>query len=354
MTFPSLKPIILGLVVATVSLITPAEARTSKLPPNTIDINGGGRSPVIALAPGDIQPQIVPSPRTMISSQVAEFQQMQLTPEEADTIKRIRLDRQRIEATPYVTTPEPIVRSLGVELEPGKTPPLIRVSKNMLTSIVFTDVDGNPWYIEKVALNRNQFSDAVSADTIAADQNGQPSSNPNQPQQAPKPALTNILTLEPNDAIAYGNVSVTLKGKALPVIFLLAAGQNQVDVRVDARVPGTNPDAKPTYIPSPIETMTGIDDAALSFLDGVIPQDAQPMVSSDPAAQAWRFNDYLYVKTRFDVLYPAYTSRASTQNSVNIYRFSATLPNNSITLTQRGGQPFTVSFEEAPYSEYQR
>lgn len=322
---------------ALVSLFLAVGANAAGLPPPTsIDmrLSSPSVSPAISAAPYDIQDEIVPSTRSMVANQVTEYQQSQLTPEEMYRLKAIELEKQRIGSNPYLSIPEPVVRSLAVSLNPGETPPVIRISKNMLTTIVFTDNDGNPWLIDKVSLNRSQFSDAANA-TDGADQ-----------------PRTNILTLEPNDTISYGNVSITLSGKALPVIFMLAAGQPAVDIRVDARIPGRNPDAAYVAGVSSIRVQTDIDNDALGFLDGTIPDQAEPLIASDVAAQGWDHNNALYVKTRLDVLYPAYSSRASTADGINIYRFDNTTPNNSITLMQRRGQPVTVSFEPAPYYQY--
>ncbi|MGP9666554.1 DotH/IcmK family type IV secretion protein [Psychrobacter sp. AOP31-A1-22] len=324
-----------AITLLSLSLLTTVATAEGLPPPTTIDFGTIPSSPAIDQAPAGIRPEIAPSTSSLVADQVTEYQLSQLTPEQMFQLKQQQLEKDRITSNPYLRTPNPVVRSLAVSLNPGETPPIIRVSKNMLTSIVFTDTEGNPWYIEKVALNRNQFSDAA-----------------NLPEGDEEEKLTNILTLEPNEAIAYGNVSVTLKDKALPVILLVASGQADVDVRVDARIPGRNPDA--VYRPgvSPIQMTASIDNDALSFLDGAIPADAEPLISSDQSAQGWKFNDSLYVKTRMDLLHPNYMSRASTADGVSIYRFDGGNANGSITLMQRHGQPVTVSFEPAPYYQY--
>lgn len=325
--------------VALLTLFFYGAANAALPPPTTIDVNGGGSSvtsPAIAIAPPSVRDELVKSTRSMVADQVAEYQYSQLTPEEMYRIKSIELEKERIGANPYLSIPEPVVRSLAVSLNPGEQPPLVRVSKDMLTSIVFTDNDGQPWYIDKVTINRNQFSDAAN---MPSGETGEVTP-------------TNILTLEPNENFVFGNVSITLKGKALPVILILASGQPTVDMRVDARIPGRNPDA--AYVPgvSAVRAQTDIDNDALAFLDGSIPDLAEPLIASDTAAQGWEHNNALYVKSRLDVLFPAYSSRASTADGVNIYRFDTTTPNNSITLMQRHGQPVTVSFEPAPYYQY--
>lgn len=321
-------------LISAVALITGA-AHAATTPPNTLDMS---QSPIISQAPAQVQPFLVPSVPTMVQNQVQEYISAQPTPAQIQYLKENNLNIARVTASPYVEIPRPVVRSAAVNLAPGEQPPIIRLAKGMLTSIVITDNEGNPWPIEKSVINAAQISDHTSLD-----QNGE----------------TNIITIEPNEAITWSNISVTLRGKAIPVMFLLASGQPEVDMRVDARVPGISPVARGTagqYVGEVTShsAISEIDNAALHFLDGNIPSVAERMQASTTGAQAWLYNDSLYVKTRYDVLYPSYFSKASTGEGTHIYRFDNTVSPigvSTITFTQRGGQPVTISFEkvETPY-----
>lgn len=315
-------------------------------PPNTIDLNqefGTSFTPAdyaVAVqytgAPSNLVSEVIPSTRQMVAEQLADYENSQLTPAQLQRLKEQEIARQRIQATPYTNLAKPVVRSISPDLSPGVSPPVIRVSKNILTSVVFTDLDGNPWNIEKVMLNRNQFDDTAGL-----------------PQDAEAGKRTNILTLEPMQAIEYGNVTVQLEGKSLPVIFLLTSGQNEVDVRLDVRMKGANPSAVSNMSgQGGLRATTDIDDAALNFLDGTIPSNAESLMSSDPEIRAWEYNGSTYVKTRLDVLYPAYNSRATSPDGVNIYRFDGN-SRYSLSLLQRGGQPVSVTLSEMPY-QYDR
>lgn len=363
----------IGIIIG-MAFIQNATATGVPMPPNTLNMTAhtpaiqnyslNTTSPVIAQSPYAVQPYIVPSTQSMIKQEVIDYLNAQLTPDQLMILKTYLLEKERIGATPYVTLPTPVVRSLAVNLAPGETLPIIRVAKNMLTSIVFTDMDGNPWYIEKVVVNRNQFSDSASLSSIANAQANiqavqQASGNttglnttPTENTTDPTANLTNILTLEPLKAVDYGNVSVTLRGKAVPVIFMVMAGQNEVDIRLDAKVPGKNPDVSYT-LNSPLTPVTAnryvstpeIDADALGFLDGTIPEDATNLISSDVSVQAWSYNDKIYVKTRLDVLYPNYMSKAASNDGTKIYRFDGDV--FDITFLQRHGQPVTVSLEHS-------
>lgn len=307
-------------------------------PPNTLNMDSAFTNPTTASEafsavgmlnlPPEYNQAVVPNVKSVIANQLQEYENQQLSPQQMKRLQEIELEKQRVLATPYTNVPAPIVRSINPDLSAGKTPPVIRVSKNLLTSIVFTDLDGNPWYIDRVVLNREQFNDSASVD--------------------PEGRPTNILTLEPNQAIQYGSVSVMLKGQPVPVIFLLSSGQPEVDVRVDARMSGVNPDMPKEGInPASLMSASGVDESSLGFLDGVIPSGAEQLQSSDGGVNAWSFNNQTYVKTRLDVLYPAYQSKASTSDGTNIYRFEKNP--KTISFMQRGGQPVTASLSEMPY-----
>lgn len=306
-------------------------------PRNTLDItqpmlttNTFGTSSVAQSVrlPPDIGNQVIPSTSAIVGEQVSQTQQAQLSPEQRKALKEIELEIQRSQVSPYNTLPLPSVRSISPNLAPGVTPPIINVSKNMLTNIVFTDMEGNPWYIDKVLLNRSHFNDNAGID--------------------PQGKKTNVLTLEPVNPFEYGNVTVMLEGKTLPVIFMAASGQPTVDVRVDARMQGKNPSVASSDLnPANLMISSDIDEVGLRFLDGNIPEDAESLLSSDAQANGWKYGNYLYVKTRLDVLYPAYNSRATSPDGYNIYRFDN--DPSSITFMQRNGQPVTSMFTESPY-----
>ncbi len=329
-------------------------------PINTLDLSD------IPLTSPDIESQIVPSNSTLIQRQVSAFEQLNLTPEQMQVLKRLNLETERQKASPYINLPTPVVRSLAISLEPGKTPPVIRMAANMLTTINFVDANGDPWPIESVALNRSQFDDSITQSQIAPPMQSQNQEQMQQVQQQPRydengnqlppmqqqqqqqqfdPIKTNILTLFPKSAIAYSNVAITLEGKPLPVILLLASGQPEVDIRVDARMNGVSPRSNRDRVSTGLVASVAVDEESLSFLDGVIPSDAYSMLSSNPNVQAWELNDELYVRTLYDVSYPEYNARVGSRDGSRVYKFNGN-PTN-IVFTQSNGQPVTVSFENS-------
>jgi intracellular multiplication protein IcmK len=267
---------------------------------------------------------VLPRAKTVVKNSITELEDSQLTDEQFERIKKIYIRRERHKAMPYVVTAKPITRTLMVNLDPGVSPPVLRVSRGQLTSMVFSDISGQPWLIKDVSLNRQLFSDGREG--AAGAQQVEP---------------TNVLTVEPLTAAAYGNVSIKLKGLPTPVIFVLAAAQQEVDLRVDAKVAGRNPDSIDTVS---YTSMPTIDVSLTSFLDGVPPKESRRLhVTGLPNTEAWMYQESLYVRTDADVQYPAYFSAARSTSGKSAYRFNGR--QNSITLLSNG-RAATVFIED--------
>lgn len=263
-----------------------------------------------------------------IDRKVQELGKLQLTTEQVMMIKQYIIDQQRHVATPYPTTAKPVTRSVGLSLNPGEAPPALRLSSGMLTSIVFTDNAGQPWNIEKISLNRALFNDGTSTSMKENDV-----------------TETNVLSLEPLTPVAYGNVAITLKGLTTPIIFLLTTGQNDVDFRVDAKVPGISPDTKYSgfsgYSASRISTT--IDDMALMFVDGVPPAEAIEQQTKNADVKAWVYGEDVIIRTMSQVIYPAYRTSVRASNGMTVYKFDGDVRN--ITLSKEG-KPVTIFVEQ--------
>jgi intracellular multiplication protein IcmK len=217
---------------------------------------------------------------------------------------------------PYVEPAKPVVRTLHVNLDPGISPPVLRLTRGQLTSVVFSDVAGAPWMIQDVGLNRELFGDGHEGNAS--------------PGQGSEP--TNVLTIEPKASAAYGSASIRLKGLATPVIFILAAGQQEVDLRVDAHVPGRNPDAVGT---ESFDGLPNIDESLVGFLDGVPPKEARAVhITGLPNTEGWVLQDRLYLRTDAAVEYPAYYSSVRSTSGKAVYRFNTR--EVSITLLANG------------------
>jgi len=258
---------------------------------------------------------VMPKPQEVVEQTIENIENAQLTDAQYERIKKLYMRRERQKATPAVVPAKPVTRTLLVNLDPGISPPILRVARGQLTSIVFSDMTGQPWFIKNVGMNRQVFSDGREGAV------GGLQSEP-----------TNVLTIEPLTAAAYGNVSVKLNALPTPVIFVLAAAQQEVDLRVDAKVPGRNPDSADSVS---YTSMPGIDASLTAFLDGVPPKDARRLhVTGLPNTEAWMYKENLYVRTDADAQYPAYYSSARSTSGKAVYRFNSR--QNSVTLLANG------------------
>lgn len=267
-------------------------------------------------------PKVVyPAPAEIADNTLDMLDQLNLSPEQIERLKTMKLERERAKATPYVTPPKPVTRTLPVSLDPGVSPPVLRLTKGQQSSIVFSDNSGQPWLIENVSVN---------CDFFRVD-----SCDKGDKQKDAKP--TNILTIEAAEAAAYGNVTVTLRGLSTPVIFVLTSAQQEVDMRVDAKIPGHNPDSQDTVA---FNSMPNIDTALTSFLDDVPPKDATRLnVTGLDGAEAWMYGDSMYVRARGEAQFPAYMGGARSTSGVSVYRYAE--KHSSVTLLV-GGQAVTI------------
>jgi len=270
-----------------------------------------------------VQPKVVyPAPNEIADSTLDMVEQLNLSPEQIDRLKAMKIERERSKATPYVVPPKPVTRTLPVSLDPGVSPPVLRLTKGQQSSIVFSDNTGQPWMVENVSVNCAFFK----IDACAQDDKGKAAAKP-----------TNILTIEAANEAAYGNVTVTLRGLSTPVIFVLTSAQQEVDMRVDAKIPGHNPDGQESVS---FNAMPTIDTALTSFLDDVPPKGAQNLtVSGLDGVEAWMFDDCLYVRVRGDAQYPAFLSTARSTSGVSVYRYAEKHSSATFLI---GGQAVTV------------
>lgn len=271
---------------------------------------------------------VYPSTREVVEETIRDAEDAAFTEKDYQRLKQLELRRARAKATPYVSPAKPITRTMMVNLDPGVEPRVIRLSKGMQTSIAFSDYSGNPWSIAAVRTNREMFNDGLQGEGQAS--------------ESPRPD-NNVLMLEPMTPAAYGNVAVTLKGLATPVIFILTTGQKEVDMMIDAKIPGANPDAGDNVV---VDGMPDIDDSLSAFLDGIPPKRAQRLkVEGMNDTEAWMFNHQMYVKTKGAAQYPAYMASARSTNGVSIYRYEQY--HSSVTFTL-AGQAVTAFIDGGP------
>lgn len=235
---------------------------------------------------------------------------MPLTPEQIHTLRILFDESQRAAATDPGTPPRPTSSTIMVDLSPGASPPVIRLRAGYVTSLDFLDSTGQPWPIVAYDIgNPGAFNIA-----------------PNQPD-----GKSDTILVEAMDQYKSGNLAVMLKGESTPIMLTLLPGQRAVDYRVDLRVPGLGPNAKPE-----LQGLPSTENAQLiNFLDGVPPQGATALqVEGSNACQAWMYNGKLYLRTRLAVISPSWTATMSSPDGTHVYE----LMKAAVVLASQQGQ----------------
>ncbi len=240
-----------------------------------------------------------------------------MTPEQIQKLRNLFADSQRAAtAAPGGVPPKAVVSTQSVHLEPGATPPVIRLYQGHVTAVVFLDSTSAPWPIQAYDVGN------PSAFNIQWDH------------------ASNVMMIQAMGLYTYGNLVVQLKGLSTPISIDLIPGQPFVDYRVDLRVPGYGPNAKPgaaTTLPE----AAGAD--LIHVLDGIPPSDkAKVLHVEDSNALAWLFGDKMYLRTHLTLLSPAWIASMSSADGTNAYEIPKT---PSILVSNSDGKIYNLRIE---------
>lgn len=258
---------------------------TPPKPENTSNNNTGGDSPGISQS--DAQ---------LIDNKA--FKDMArnlypLTPEQIVHLKQIYQTSEYAQASTAGTPPKPTATSQFVNLSPGSTPPVIRLSQGFVSSLVFLDSTGAPWPISAYDLGD------PAAFNIQWDK------------------TSNTLMIQAIKLYNYGNLAVRLKGLNTPVMLTLIPGQKAVDYRVDLRIQGYGPNAKSMPLEEGIPPSAS--DLLLHVLDGVPPPGSQRLAVSGGDARAWLSSEKMYVRTNLTILSPGWLASMTSADGMHAY-----------------------------------
>lgn len=216
-----------------------------------------------------------------------------LSPEEVVRVKQMYDSAEYAKASPAGVPPKPTATSQFVNLSPGSTPPVIRLSQGFVSSLVFLDSTGAPWPISAYDL-------------------GDPSSFNIQWDKT-----SNTLMIQSSKLYTYGNLAVRLRGLNTPVMLTLIPGQKAVDYRVDLRVQGYGPNAK--SMPMEEGLPPSASNILLHVLDGVPPDGSSRLVVSGGDARAWMIRDKMYVRTTLTILSPGWLGSMTSADGMHAY-----------------------------------
>lgn len=220
-------------------------------------------------------------------------QMFPLTPEQIIRIKQMYQTAEYAKAASPGTPPKPTATSQFVNLSPGSTPPVIRLSQGFVSSLVFLDSTGAPWPI-----NAYDLGDPT-AFNIQWDK------------------TSNTLMIQASKLYTYGNLAVRLRGLNTPVMLTLIPGQKAVDYRVDLRIEGYGPNAK--TMPMDNGLPPSASDILLHVLDGVPPAGSSRLTVSGGDARAWLANGKMFVRTNLTILSPGWLGSMTSADGMHAY-----------------------------------
>lgn len=224
----------------------------------------------------------------------------QMFPLTTEQIVELRKKYNSTELAKTVTSmvpPKPVATSQFVNLSPGSNPPIVRLSKGFVTSIVFLDSSGAPWPIAALDL-------------------GDPRTFNIQWDRS-----SNVIMIQALKQYQYGNLAVRLRDLNTPVMITLLPGQKAVDYRIDMRVQGYGPNA---HVPTGDLLPPQVHKELLGLLDGVPPMDSRELEVVGAAAQAWVRGSNLFLRTRHQVISPGWFATLRSADGMHVYRLAKT------------------------------
>ena len=238
---------------------------------------------------------VVRSEKEMVDEIAYEEMESQVYPMSEQQVKKLRGKYEKMEmaSTLPQSPPTPVATSQLVNLSPGSTPPVIRLSQGFVSSLVFLDSTGAPWPISAYDLGD------PSAFNIQWDKTG------------------NTLMIQATKLYNYGNMAVRLEGLNTPVMLTLVPGQKEVDYRVDMRIQGIGPNAQMPVLGDNLPPTA--NRLLLHVLDGVPPAGSTRLTVSGGDARAWLFKEKMYVRTNLTILSPAWLATMTSADGMHAY-----------------------------------
>jgi intracellular multiplication protein IcmK len=238
-----------------------------------------------------------------------------MTTEQIRKLRGLFAQSQRAAAAYPVAPPKAIISSQNVSLEPGATPPVIRLGQGFVSSVLFVDSTGAPWPIVSYDIgNPNAYN-------IQWDK------------------TSNILMMQSITQFTMGNLAIQLKGLSTPIMITIVPGQPVVDYRLEMRVQGLGPNAKPDVGNSLPDAANG---SLMNLLDGIPPEKAKQLSIPNSNSQAWQVGkDKIFLRTRLTLLSPAWISKMTSADGMHAYE----IPKTSSLLVSNQGQIYNLQIE---------
>lgn len=247
-----------------------------------------------------------------------------LSPEQIRALRYQYNDTKQASAVTGRVPAKPVASAITVNLQPGATPPVIRLSAGFVTSLIFLDSTGAPWPIKAYDIGDPQsFNIQWKQGSSAEEKAGE--------------SMSNTMLIQPSTMYRQGNLAVMLRGLNTPIMLTLVPGQKVVDYRLDVQVPGLGPLAKAGQSQLlPLESNPQL----LNVLNNIPPNGAKSLKVTGGQADAWIEGSTMYLRTPLKLVSPSWVSTmASSDGMVRAY----TLPPASMLLALYHGKLVKLS-----------
>ena len=223
-----------------------------------------------------------------------------MRPDQIQELLRVYDKTQRATQEPVTGTPEPKINVETLALDPGVAPMKLKTAVGYVSTLNILDITGAPWPIQDVTW-------AGNFEVTEPEAGG------------------HIIRIIPLAKAAYGNMSIRLLTLKTPITIMLQTSTDEVQYRVDARIPEYGPFAQAPLIEGGMERVAG-NALITSILDGVAPDNAKKLTVSgvDGRTTAFNVNGMVYVRTPLSLLSPGWEQSVSSADGMNVYALNET------------------------------
>lgn len=223
-----------------------------------------------------------------------------LNPENIKDLLKEYDKTKRATEEPVHGIPTPRVNVETVSLDPGVAPMEIHTAIGHITTLNILDVTGAPWPIQDISW-------AGDFEVIEPEEGG------------------HVVRITPMALTAYGNMSIRLLTLKTPITIMLKTGTDEVQYRVDARIPEFGPFAQTPLIEGGTERVAG-NALIIAVLDGVPPEGSEKLDVSgvDGRTTAYKIKGSTYVRTPLTLLSPGWDQSVSSADGMNVYALADT------------------------------
>lgn len=247
-----------------------------------------------------------------------------LSPAQVRELNRLIEQIQQASTARTGPAPVPTTSTTRVSFAAGQGPEVIRVSAGTVSSVIFTDISGEAWNVERVVAGRPNLLELTYGRREGA---------------------SNMFTINPLAEQVSTNIAIFLEGAPAPIMMAVESGQKAVDFRLDVSVQARGPQAT-----DPAISRGFVDSVPAELNDmvaGITPNNSRPLqiTATDVSdVQAWVSGNRMFVRSRAVMLAPAPLRVATGADGTKVFE----LPHAAQILMSVNGKPGRVTLGGFP------